>query len=95
MIHTHNGTLLGYRKNEVMPPAATRTDTELVTVSEVSQKRKTNNIQYSLYVESKKKLLQINLFTKQKQIHRHRRNKQANLWLPEGKGVGGKLGVLH
>jgi len=41
--------------------------------SEVSQS-KTNTIWYHLYVESyQKKMVQMNLFTKQKQIHRLRK----------------------
>ena len=41
---------------------------EIITLSEVRQ-RKTNFIQYHLNMESKK-MIQINLFTKQKQPHR-------------------------
>ena len=43
--------------------------------SEVIQTEKTNIVQYDLYVESKKKRkkLQMNLFSKQKEIHRHRK----------------------
>ena len=44
--------------------AATRMDLEIIIVSEVSQ-RKTNIIRYCLYVESKK-MVQMNLFIKQK-----------------------------
>ena len=35
--------------------------------------RKTNIVWYHLYAESKKKLIQMNLFTKQKQMHRLRK----------------------
>ena len=38
-----------------MPFAATWTDIEIITVSEMRQKRKTNNISYHFYVESEKK----------------------------------------
>ena len=41
-----------YRKNEIMPSAATRMDLEMVILSEVSQ-RKTNFMIDHLYVESK------------------------------------------
>ena len=36
--------------------------------------------------------MQVNLYTKQKQTHRH---KKTNVWLPKGKGKGGKdkLGI--
>ena len=58
------------KKNEIMP-FFIRLEIirlEIITLSEVSQ-RKTNIIWYHLYVESLK-MIQINLFTKQKQTHR-------------------------
>ena len=54
-----------------MPFAATRRDLEIIILSEVSQ-TKTNIICYHLYVESKKNDT-MNLFTKQKQSHRCRK----------------------
>ena len=68
--HTHNGILLSHKKNEIMPFAAIWMDSEIVILSEVSQ-TKTNIIWYHLYVESKK-MIEMNLFTKQRQTHRHR-----------------------
>ena len=59
------------KKNEMMPFAATWMDLQITILSEVSQ-RKTN---VSLTYESKK-TVQMNLFTKQKQTHRH--GKQIN-----------------
>ena len=47
-----------------MPSAATWMDLETIILSEVNQ-TKTNIIRYHLYVDSKK-MMQINLFTKQK-----------------------------
>ena len=52
------------KKNEIMPFAAMWMDVEIIILSEVSQ-RKANIIWYHLYVESKK-MIQMNLFTKQK-----------------------------
>ena len=52
-----------------MPFAATWMDLEIIILSEV---RKTNIIRYHLYVESKK-MIQMNLFTKQKETHKHRK----------------------
>ena len=52
------------KKNEIMPFAAPWLDLEIIILSEVSQ-RKTNIIWYHLYMESKK-IIQMNLFKKQK-----------------------------
>ena len=59
------------KKNEIIPFAATWLDLQMIILSEVSQ-TKTNIIWYHLYVEFKK-MIQMNLFTKQKQTHRHRK----------------------
>ena len=75
------------KKNQILPFAATWMNLEIVILSEVRQ-RKTNTMWYCLYVESKKKMAQMNLFTKQSQ----RCRKQT--WLPREKGEGrDKLGV--
>ena len=54
-------------------------DLEVIILSEVSQTEKL----YRLYVESKK-MIKMNLFTKQKQTHRDRKQ----TWLSKGKGEG-------
>ena len=59
--------LLSHKMNEIMPFAATWMDLEIIILSEVSQ----TNIIYRLYAESKK-MIQVNLFTKQKETHRLR-----------------------
>ena len=71
-IHTHIYTMEYYSaiKKEIMPFSATWMDLEIIR-SEISQ-TKTNIIWYHLYVESKN-MIQMNLFTKQKQTHRHRK----------------------
>ena len=59
-------------------------DLEIITLNEVSQ-RKTNIIRYCLHVESKKKKkVQMNLFTKQKQTQ--------DLGKDEFMVTGGKMG---
>ena len=52
VIHVYNG-ILAIQKNEIVPCAATWMDLEMIMLSEVSQKQKTNTICYPLYVESK------------------------------------------
>ena len=55
------------KRNKIMPFVATWMDIELIILSEVRQ-RKTNRC-YHLYAESKK-IIQMNLLTKQKETHR-------------------------
>ena len=54
------------KRNKIVPFAETWMDLEIVIESEVSQKEKNK------YVESRK-MVQMNLFTKQKDTHRHRK----------------------
>ena len=67
----YNGILLSHKMNEIMPFAATQINLEIITLSwnEVRQ-RETYDIPYLWNL--KKKMTQMNLFTKQKQTHRHR-----------------------
>ena len=57
--------------NKIMAAATTYLDQKIILISEVRQ-MKTNIIWYHLYVKSKQKI-QMNLFTEQKQTHRHRK----------------------
>ena len=75
-IHTHrhtyiqNGILLSLKKNESMPFAATRMQLQIIILSEVRQRQ----ILYDItYMQNLKKIIQMNLFPKQKQIHIHRK----------------------
>ena len=56
------------RKNEIMPFAVTWMDLEIVTLSELSQTKA--NIAYMWNLKKKKKRIQMNLFTEQKQSYR-------------------------
>ena len=57
------------KKNEIMLFAVTWIDLEIVILSELSQTEKDKYHLISLHMESKK-MVQMNLFTKQKQSHR-------------------------
>ena len=61
----HTMEYYSVKNNERMPYAATWMELEIIILSKVSQ-RKTNTI-YHLYVKSSKKVIQMNLLTKQKQ----------------------------
>ena len=67
-------------------------DLEFIILSEESQRER--QISYAItYLWNLKKMIQMNLFTKQKQIHRHR--KQTYVY-QKGKGTGvgrDKLGI--
>ena len=47
------------KNDEITPLAATWMDLEIIILSEVSQR---NTMQYHLYVEAKKKMIQMHLF---------------------------------
>ena len=68
--HTHTHTMEYYsaiKKSEIMPSAATWMDLDIIILSEVSQKKKDKYRTISLICgKSKKKMIQMNLFTKQK-----------------------------
>ena len=80
------------KKNEIMPFAATWMDLEIIILSEVSQAEKDKYHMISLIygILKKKKKIQLNLFTKQKQTHRHRKQTYG---YQRGKEGRDKLGV--
>ena len=55
------------KRNKTMPSTATWMDLEIIIPSEVSQTKTDTACMWNL------KMIQINLFTKQKQAHRHRK----------------------
>ena len=75
------------KKNEIMPVSASGSlDPEMILLSAASQ-TKTGIIWYYFYVEPKK-IIQMNLFTKQKWVHR----KQSMVY-KKGKGLRGWGGI--
>ena len=73
-----------------MPFAATTMDLEIIILSEVSQTEK-DKYMIPLICRIFKKMIQMNLFTKQKRTYSLR---EWNLWLPGGKGRQvGSLGL--
>ena len=65
----YNGILLSHKSNEIMPFLATWMDLEIIILSKLE---KDEYSMLSLYVKSKK-IESMNLYMKQKQIHRHRK----------------------
>ena len=59
------------KKNEIIPFAATWMDQEIIILSELSQTEK-DKYHDITYMRNLKKMIQMNLFTKQKQTHRLR-----------------------
>ena len=57
------------KKNEILPFAATWRDLKIIILSKPDRERQIYDI---IYMWNLKKIIQINLFTKQKQTHRHR-----------------------
>ena len=72
-----------------MPFALTQTDLEIIILSERSQKKTNFMISLTCGNVEPKKMIQMNLFTKQTQTQK------INLWLGKGKCGGGrdKLGI--
>ena len=70
-----------------MPFAATWMDLEIIILSEVSQRQISYDITYMWNLE---KMVQMNLFTKQKQTHRQRKQTYG---YQKGKPWRDKLGV--
>ena len=68
------------KKNEMLFVATGMLDLDIITLSEVSQ-TKTSIISYCLYVESK-----MNLFTQQKETHRHRKQTYGDHRGKQGRG---------
>ena len=72
------------KKNKIIPLAATWMDLEIIILSKSDRERQ---VSYDItYMWNLKKKIQMNLFTKQKQTHRHRKQTYGDF--PGGPGVG-------
>ena len=70
MVHIYNGILLSHKKDEILPFATTWIDLESTMLSEISRTEKDKDSMLSLICGILKKMIQINLLTKQKQTCR-------------------------
>ena len=69
VVHFYNGiTTLAYKKNEIVPLAATRMDLEIIILSKVSQTEKDKYLMISLIGRILKEMIQMNLFTKKETV---------------------------
>ena len=71
VLRIYNGIARTHENNRIMSFAATRMDLEMIILSAVIQTEDKYH-RISLTVESKK-MIQMNLFTNQKQTHSHRK----------------------
>ena len=77
---------LAIKKEQIVPFAQTWMELDIAIQSEVSQKEKNRYCKYCLYVEFRK-MLEMNLFERQKQRHRCREKMYG---YQGGKGWGGR-----
>ena len=78
------------KKNEIMPLTATWMDLEIVILSEVRERQ----ISYDItYMQNLKKMIQMNLFTKQKQTHRLRKQTYGYQRGKIGGGINWEFGI--
>ena len=70
VVHIYTVEYQSQKKNEIMPFAATWMDLEIIMLRSKSD-RERQILWYHSYVESKK-VIQMNLFIKQKQSHKYR-----------------------
>ena len=72
MVCLYKGTLFSHKKNEIMPFANNMVGPRDYHIKWSNWEKKTTIIWYHLHAESKK-IIQMNLYTKQKLTHRHRK----------------------
>ena len=83
MLYIYNGTI---KREEIMSFAATWMDLEVITLSEISQKEKDKYHMIPL-ICGIYNMTQMNLLTKQKQPHRHRKQCGCPSWGRDKLGV--------
>ena len=64
--YKYNGILISHKKNDVMPHVATWVDLDITILSEITQAEKDKYHTILLICLIQKKMMQMNLYTKQK-----------------------------
>ena len=92
-MYMYYGILFNHKKNGILPFIAMWIDIENIILSEVSQAEKDKYYVLSLIIQNLENNT-VNIHTKQKQIHRYRKN---SFQLPKGKWEQGrdKIVVWH
>ena len=75
----YNGMLFSHKADDIMPLAATWVDLRMVILSEVSQTEKDKYYMISL-TRGTLKMIQTNLYTKQKQSQTEKTNLRLSKW---------------
>ena len=73
VVYIYNGILLSHKKNKIISFLATWMDLEIIILTEVNQKKNKHHYDITYMWNLILKMIQINLFTKQKQTHRYKK----------------------
>ena len=93
MVHINNRILRHHKKNDIMPFAATWMDLQIIKLSDIKSEKE-RQIPYDIiHMWNLIKMIQKNLFTKQKQTHRFQN--QTYGFQRETVGRSDKLGVWN
>ena len=93
IVYKYKGILLSHKKNDVMPHVATWVDLDIMILSEVTQAEKDKYHTILLICLIQKKMMQMNLYTKQKYTHRHRKQTYGYQRGYVGRGINEEFGI--